>query len=238
MSGPRHEEDVQFHAELDASRTCLKKMESSYDKWAEKYDEILECSSAYESNQYAAQKLLKYIKDKENAILLEVPCGTGMTGEVVQKAGFCNIDGTDLSNAMLEEAKRKGIYRKVFKSCVTDTSKMVCPANTYDGAYSVKGISVGMLELAPTVNEMLRVTKPNGILVYTVNLNVGVEEFMKVHSKLMTDLKVELIRIEKRFYYRKKRRGPAMLLLCFEEVVIIIIKLLKNLRNYIYEKTI
>ena len=204
MSGPRHEEDVQFHAELDASRTCFKKMESSYDKWAEKYDEILECSSAYESNQYAAQKLLKYIKDKENAILLEVPCGTGMTGEVVQKAGFCNIDGTDLSNGMLKEAKRKGIYRKVFKSCVTNTSKMDCPDNTYDGVYSVKGISVGMLELAPTVNEMLRVTKPNGILVYTVNLNVGVEEFMKVQSKLMTDLKVELIRIEKRFYYRKK----------------------------------
>ena len=204
MSGPRHEEDVQFHAELDASRTCLKKMESCYDKWAEKYDEILECSSAYESNQYAAQKLLKYIKDKENAILLEVPCGTGMAGEVVQKAGFCNIDGTDLSNGMLKEAKRKGIYRKVFKSCVTNTSKMDCPDNTYDGVYSVKGISVGMLELAPTVNEMLRVTKPNGILVYTVNLNVGVEEFMKVQSKLMTDLKVELIRIEKRFYYRKK----------------------------------
>ena len=193
MSGPRHEEDVQFHAELDASRTCLKKMESCYDKWAEKYDEILECSSAYESNQYAAQKLLKYIKDKENAILLEVPCGTGMA-----------VDGTDLSNGMLKEAKRKGIYRKVFKSCVTDTSKMDCPDNTYDGVYSVKGILVGMLELAPTVNEMLRVTKPNGILVYTVNLNVGVEEFMKVHSKLMTDLKVELIRIEKRFYYRKK----------------------------------
>ena len=204
MSGPRHEEDVQFHAELDASRTCLKKMESCYDKWAEKYDEILECSSAYESNQYAAQKLLKYIKDKENAILLEVPCGTGMAGEVVQKAGFCNIDGTDLSNGMLKEAKRKGIYRKVFKSCVTNTSKLDCPDNTYDGVYSVKGISVGMLELAPTVNEMLRVTKPNGILVYTVNLNVGVEEFMKVQSKLMTDLKVELIRIEKRFYYRKK----------------------------------
>ena len=204
MSGPRHEEDVQFHAELDASRKCLKKMESCYDKWAEKYDEILECSSAYESNQYAAQKLLKYIKDKENAILLEVPCGTGMAGEVVQKAGFCNIDGTDLSNGMLKEAKRKGIYRKVFKSCVTNTSKMDCPDNTYDGVYSVKGISVGMLELAPTVNEMLRVTKPNGILVYTVNLNVGVEEFMKVQSKLMTDLKVELIRIEKRFYYRKK----------------------------------
>ena len=204
MSGPRHEEDVQFHAELDASRTCLKKLESSYDKWAEKYDEILECSSAYESNQYAAQKLLKYIKDKENAILLEVPCGTGMAGEVVQKAGFCNIDGTDLFNGMLKEAKRKGIYRKVFKSCVTNTSKMDCPDNTYDGVYSVKGISVGMLELAPTVNEMLCVTKPNGILVYTVNLNVGVEEFMKVQSKLMTDLKVELIRIEKRFYYRKK----------------------------------
>ena len=61
-----------------------------------------------------------------------------------------------------------------------------------------------MLELAPTVNEMVRVTKPNGILVYTANLNVGIEEFMKVHGKLMTDLQVELIRIEKRFYYRKR----------------------------------
>ena len=204
MPAPRHEEDIQFHDELDASRKCLKKMENFYDKWAEEYDEILECSSAYESNQYAAQKLVKYIKDKENAVLLELPCGTGMTGEVVQNAGFCNIDGTDLSNGMLEKAKRKGIYRNVFKSCVTDTSKIDCPDNTYDRVYSVQGISVGMLELAPTVNEMLRVTKPNGILVYTANLNVGVEEFMKVHSKLMTDLKVELIRIEKRFYYRKK----------------------------------
>ena len=204
MSAPMHEDDIQFHDELDASRKCLKKMENYYDKWAEKYDEIYEYSSSYESNQYAAQKLVKYIKDKENAVLLELPCGTGMTGEVVRKAGFCNIDGTDLSNGMLEKAKRKGIYRKVFKSCVTDTSKMDCPDNTYDGVYSVQGISVGMLELAPTVNEMLRVTKPNGILVYTASLNVGVEEFMKVHSKLMIDLRVDLISIEKRFYYRQK----------------------------------
>ena len=204
MPGTRHEDDMQFHDELDASRKCLKKMENFYDKWAEKYDEICNLNSSYISNQYTAQKLVKYIKDKESAVLLELPCGTGMTGEVVQKAGFCNIDGTDLSNGMLEEAKRKGIYRNVFKSCVTDTSKIDCPDNTYDGVYSVQGISAGMLELAPTVNEMLRVTKPNGILVYTANLNIGVEEFMKVHSKLMTDLKIELIRIEKRFYFRKR----------------------------------
>ena len=204
MPGTRHEDDMQFHDELDASRKCLKKMENFYDKWAEKYDEICNLNSSYISNQYTAQKLVKYIKDKESAVLLELPCGTGMTGEVVQKAGFCNIDGTDLSNGMLEEAKRKGIYRNVFKSCVTDTSKVDCPDNTYDGVYSVQGISAGMLELAPTVNEMLRVTKPNGILVYTANLNIGVEEFMKVHSKLMTDLKIELIRIEKRFYFRKR----------------------------------
>ena len=204
MPGTRHEDDMQFHDEVDASRKCLKKMENCYDKWAEKYDEICNLNSSYISNQYTAQKLVKYIKDKENAVLLELPCGTGMTGEVVRKAGFCNIDGTDLSNGMLEEAKRKGIYRNVFKSCVTDTSKIDCPDNTYDGVYSVQGISAGMLELAPTVNEMLRVTKPNGILVYTANLDVGVEEFMKVHSKLMTDLKIELIRIEKRFYFRKR----------------------------------
>ena len=60
-------------------------MENFYDKWAEKYDEIPKCSSAYESNQYAAQKSVKYIKDKENAILLELPCGTGMTGRLCKK---------------------------------------------------------------------------------------------------------------------------------------------------------
>ena len=32
MPGPMHEEEIQFHDELDASRKCLKKMENSYDK--------------------------------------------------------------------------------------------------------------------------------------------------------------------------------------------------------------
>ena len=155
-------------------------------------------------NQYCADHLGEYIVDKENAVLLDIPCGTGKTGEIVQKSGFGNIHGTDLSEGMLEQAKRKNIYRKVFKSCVTQTSKLDCADNVYDGSYSIRGISSGMLELEPTVKEMVRVLKPGGILIYTVNLNIGVDEFMRVHSELLTKQKVELIKMEKRYYFQMK----------------------------------
>ena len=93
-------------------------MENFYDKWAEKYDEILKYSSAYESNQYAAQKLVKYIKDKENAILLELPCGTGMTWRLCKKLVSVILMGQIYRMECLKKQKEKEFIEKFSRAAL------------------------------------------------------------------------------------------------------------------------
>lgn len=41
MTALMHKDDVKFHVELDASRGNDQKVETFYDEWAKKYDDIL-----------------------------------------------------------------------------------------------------------------------------------------------------------------------------------------------------
>ena len=53
------------------------------------------------------------MQDK-NSEIIDIGCGTGLSGQEIILEGFNNIDGTDFSKKMLEEAKLKKIYRSLF----------------------------------------------------------------------------------------------------------------------------
>ena len=196
-----HEDDRKFHDNLEASRNSLIKMEMFYDNWSEKYDDIFK-HSLLDVNKYAAEMLANHIVCKETGVVLDVTCGTGFTGLAVNRAGIQFIDGVDMSDGMLQEATKKGVFQHLSKGMITELSTLNCNDETYDGVICVGAIATGHLNLYYALKEFARVSKRNAILVYTCNVKLRVEEFLDTHKKFLSTNILELVLMEKRYYYR------------------------------------
>ena len=199
----QHEDELTFQDEMDASRTSHDKLQAFYDKWAGRYEDILGVNITT-INNYAAERLSNLLANKEESIVLDIPCGTGFTGAALQKSGLKNIHGADMSDGMLNQARSKGIYRNLFKSCISATSKLDCEDNTFDGVTCILSITRGHLHLDDAIPEFVRVTKNNAVIVFTVNLSYPITHIMELLSNLVKEGKIEVRLIEKRAYYMKR----------------------------------
>jgi SAM-dependent methyltransferase len=88
-------------------------MRRYYDDWADSYDTDLR-ENEYRTPDRCAQALAGHLEDK-TAPILDFACGTGISGVALKAAGFGTIDGTDISDGMLEKARDKGAYRDLFR---------------------------------------------------------------------------------------------------------------------------
>ena len=173
-----------------------------YAKWAAEYDDILIKDNLCEVNNYAASKLAKYV-EVENPVILDVACGTGLSGQALKEAGFLMFDGIDASSAMIKKADEKQIYRNLQVGLISETDKLAYEGNTYDGVICISGITKDHIMVEHVLRDFLRVIKPGGFAVYTINDFNDEGNFLEEHGKVMKDNKCELILIERRFYYTK-----------------------------------
>jgi len=60
-----------------------------------------------------AGKGLKDFELDTDAWVMDAGCGTGLVGQRLHALGFKNLDGFDLSETMVEQAAKKGIYREL-----------------------------------------------------------------------------------------------------------------------------
>ncbi|MEM9030132.1 MAG: methyltransferase domain-containing protein [Pseudomonadota bacterium] len=85
-----------------------------YKAWAATYDDELR-ANGYASPERVAKAMADCVSDLSEP-LLDLGCGTGLSGAAFRDAGFTNVDGTDFSAEMLEVAKAKAIYRAIVDS--------------------------------------------------------------------------------------------------------------------------
>ena len=52
--------------------------------------------------------------------ILDAGAGTGIIGEMLVKQGYTNIDGLDISQKMLEIAKKKKVYKRIICAPLSD----------------------------------------------------------------------------------------------------------------------
>jgi predicted TPR repeat methyltransferase len=130
-----------------------------YDRWARTYDAEL-AESGYATPGRCAEAL-KAAGVAPSAELLDMGCGTGLSGVAFAAAGFTTIDGCDLSEGMLAEARARGLYRALYLA-----EEM--PDTTYDtvAAVGVIGAGAGPPELLDTCMDHL---KPGGHFVFSFN---------------------------------------------------------------------
>ena len=133
-------------------------MAKNYDDWAASYDETL---AAWDYRAPADAAALLRARMAATAAILDVGCGTGLTGAALRAAGFRGaIDGVDLSQESLEQAERRGLYRALERADL-QALPLAMPDDAYDAL-----ICIGVLTYVPdsdaVLREFARMVRPGG----------------------------------------------------------------------------
>lgn len=137
-----------------------------YAKWSKVYDQEVNNEKGYQQPQRCAAALAATVLSNQCKIL-DVGCGTGLSGTALSEAGFTNFDGCDLSPEMLERAKATGLYKRLFETNLNEPPLDV-DASAYDAITCVGVFSFGHVH-PNAIDEILRVLKIGGILVIGLN---------------------------------------------------------------------
>ena len=136
-----------------------------YDKWADLYDRDLG-EGEYQQPKRCAEALFAQISQSDMKIL-DVGCGTGLSGIALQESGYTHIDGCDLSQGMLNKAESLNVYKRLF-ACDLNKPPIDCDNQSYDAVTAVGVFSFGHI-MPEAVEELLRVTKPDGTIIIGLN---------------------------------------------------------------------
>ena len=94
-----------------------------YTAWSDSYDKEVH-ENGYVTPLRVAEALDRHVLDK-NTTVLDYGCGTGLSGQALLNVGFQAVDGVDVTAAMVDLAREKGIYRNldVFSPRMGQTSQ-------------------------------------------------------------------------------------------------------------------
>ncbi len=130
----------------------------------------------FEGGTPAARKSCELLYQNLNLIasdhlqILDVGCGTGDQALLLQSLGVQEADfyGIDMSKAMLESAKSKKLYKELINSILPE---IPYPDRHFDIVISAGTLCCPGHAPVETLSEMIRVTKPGGLLCFDYELN-------------------------------------------------------------------
>jgi SAM-dependent methyltransferase len=156
--------DSVYHS---ASRQELAK---SYDDWASDYDADMQ-STGYIHPAIIVGLVARYVTDRAAAIL-DAGVGTGTLGQLLSILGYTNLLGVDMSEGMLTKARIRNIYTDLQQGVLGEaldfkTAVMDCIVST--GTFTTGHAP------ASAFDELVRIVKPGGHLIFTVGTVVWEE---------------------------------------------------------------
>ena len=135
-----------------------------YGGWAEGYEGEL-AEAGYATPRRCAAALARHVEDRARPII-DLGCGTGLSGHALREAGFSAIDGCDLSEEMLARAHDKGVYRELAVADLTEALPM--PPGAYAHAAAVGCLSPEYMPVT-VLDDILGALAPGGCLVFSLN---------------------------------------------------------------------
>ena len=159
-----------------------------YDEAADVYDEAMDDDVGWTGHVELAAVVARYLST--GTYLLDAGAGTGMLGDKLAERGFDNMDANDLSPGMLERARGKGIY----KSCrVAELGARLDYPDAHYEAVAVCGVFTPNHAPASSLDELVRITKPGGLILYTLRADETPPDFPQKHQELTSNKSWELI---------------------------------------------
>ena len=149
-------------------------LEDRYDQWAEEYDADLESDFGWLSPQRTADTLAKYVA--RDAAILDAGAGTGLVGQCLHNLGYRNLTAMDLSQGMLEVARQKNIYQGLDQMTMGET--LGYATDRFDASVVVGVFTQGHAP-ASSLDELVRVTKPGGHIVFSLRTDTHRESGFK-----------------------------------------------------------
>ena len=128
----------------------------SYDQW-----------DAYYGHEMVARTLTTLLQDSDKCDILDAGCGTGLCGLLIREAAR-QLDGIDLSSAMLDKAKQKGIYTTLYQNDFV--AFMVSHPASYDVVISAAAL-IHFGVLTPVFEAAATTLRDEGLFVFTLFLN-------------------------------------------------------------------
>ncbi|HJL51391.1 MAG TPA: class I SAM-dependent methyltransferase [Arenicellales bacterium] len=192
---------LKFYDNLDVSKTQNEDdLMNVYQKWAADYDDDNDNLLGTVSQPRSVQILQEYVRNKELKII-DVGCGTGLVGRELERAGFSNFDGIDISKEMIDIAKQRG-YSNLFIGSLND--KLPFTDSEYDVALCVGVFTHGHVG-SDRLNELVRIVKPGGIICFTINEGVYASYgFNSKIERLESEHVWKVIELSKNDYMVKK----------------------------------
>ena len=134
-----------------------------FDDYAQNFDMHLVRGLQYRTPERVAQILLERHPDRRFN-LLDLGCGTGLVGVYLGRIEG-HIIGVDLSEKMIEQAARHGIYSRFHQINVLDALRET-PADHYE-AIACADVLVYVGDLGPVIPNALRILKAGGEFIFS-----------------------------------------------------------------------
>lgn len=165
------DESERLHSTYDTniatSAKSSREVAEIYDGWAEDYERRI-LGNGYSTPAVAAGFFGRYVKPEDGTVF-DAGVGTGITGAILAPLGYRDLVGIDVSGSMLELARNKGVYKDLRQM------ELGGPLDFPDDAFAAV-VSTGVFAAghAPpeSFEELLRVTKPGGYMVFSVRTDV------------------------------------------------------------------
>lgn len=138
-------------------------VERDYDTFAETgtYDETF-AEWDYVGPETAAAIVRNYVPLSSK--ILDAACGSGLTGTALSNLGYTDIDGIDISRALLKLAEKTGVYSSLRK---VDMQTVPLPINDdfYDAVNFIGALTY--FETNDILKELCRIVRPKGYIVFS-----------------------------------------------------------------------
>jgi predicted TPR repeat methyltransferase len=142
-------------------------LNAAYQRWAETYDRetiALGYCLPFVVTAWVARHV-----PREVGPILDVGCGTGLSGPVLAALGYAHVEGLDFSPEMLRLAEARGTYRRLTQATLGDELPFA------DGAFAAlfsTGVFTEGHAPASSMTELARILAPDGKAVLTVRSSI------------------------------------------------------------------
>ena len=162
-----------------------------YDQWAKSYEDDLDRDFGWSGPLRAVEMFAKYVP--KNARILDAGAGTGLVGKLLADQGYTSLVAMDMSAGMLEEARNKNVYKEFHQMVMGERLDFL--TSSFDAVVSVGVLTVGHAP-ASSLDELVRVTKPGGHVVYTLRPDLYEDGgFKEKHAELGDNGKWEFVKV-------------------------------------------
>ncbi|WP_340108495.1 class I SAM-dependent methyltransferase [Pikeienuella sp. HZG-20] len=148
----------------EVRRSSCVKTPAFFDAWAKTYDEEV-AESGYAAPRRCARALAAAMTERDRPVL-DLGCGTGLSGVALRAEGFSIIDGWDPSSEMLARAEARNVYR-VLRQIEADRPLTAAPGS-YIAVVAVGVFSPGM---APpeAMDQVFQILASGGYFCFSLN---------------------------------------------------------------------